>query len=80
MSTEEKERQKINIHPFDKLMFGQHERNGEKKSENKKDEMDLENVDFMELMNQMDILMSSFEHFKPLWNKVTPLLEKWIKK
>lgn len=80
MSTEEKEKQKTNIHPFDKLMFGQHERNGEKKSENKKDETDLENVEFMELMNQIDILMSSFGHFKPLLNKVTPLLEKWIKK
>ncbi|MBE3568702.1 MAG: hypothetical protein IMW92_00855 [Bacillales bacterium] len=82
MSAEEEkdEKQKTNIHPFDKLMFGQHERTSKKKLENQEDETDLENVDFMELMKQIDILTSSFGHFKPLLNKVTPLLEKWIKK
>jgi hypothetical protein len=79
MSTEEEEK-KPNIHPFDKLMFGQQERTSEKRQVDQKDEIDLENVDFMDFMNQMDILMSSFGHFKPLLNKVTPLLEKWIKK
>mgnify|MGYP001233477172 CR=1 FL=1 len=80
MSTEEEEKQNTYIHPFDRLMFGDHERSSEKSPMIRKDDTHQETVDFNELMNQMDILMSSFGHFKPLWKKVTPFLEKWIKK
>ncbi|WP_338449053.1 hypothetical protein R4Z09_22990 [Niallia oryzisoli] len=39
----------------------------------------LSNVDIDELMKNIDTFMSSTSHFKPLLNKLAPLINKWIK-
>ena len=39
----------------------------------------LNNVNVEELIGNIDTLMNSASQFKPLWKKITPLVNKWMK-
>ncbi|WP_394235432.1 hypothetical protein [Niallia oryzisoli] len=76
--------------PFTRLMFGSgrssqpqqndHEdRNRPVSNENNQLNELLSNVNVDELMKNIDTLVSNASHFKPILNKLGPLINKWIK-
>ena len=39
----------------------------------------LKNINMEELLGNIDTLVTSASQFKPLWKKITPIVNKWIK-
>ena len=59
-------------------------RNHDKDKENRQHEYSqidelLKNVNKDELMKNIDDLFNSISHIKPLWRKMGPVLNKWMK-
>jgi hypothetical protein len=68
----------------DEWLFGKRNADHLDKEENRPiDRPQLEklmnNVNVEELMNNIDELVTSISHIKPLWKKVEPLVNKWRK-
>lgn len=88
---EEKKESHVEEHdPFTRFMFGdrsnghsQHkEFQGRERPAAKHDHQIhdlLSNIDIDELMKNIDTLMTSTSQFKPLLNKLAPIINKWIK-
>lgn len=70
---------------IDEWLFGRQSRDhSQKNREEERSESTplndlLANVNMEELFKNMDTILNSASHFKPLLKKVTPLINKWIK-
>lgn len=70
---------------IDEWLFGKRNRDYNKKNDgNERSESTqvndlLTNVNMEELFKNMDTIIDAASQFKPLWKKVTPLINKWIK-
>ncbi|MEH7235478.1 hypothetical protein [Bacillus sp. JJ1562] len=74
---QEGERESSRMDRFDRLMFGQRGRKVENKAQEVKKE---EGVDFNQLMNQLDDIMTSIDKIKPALKDLSPLLKYFRKK
>jgi hypothetical protein len=74
-----------NEHPFDRLMFGpgrNKKQIGEEKESADSSEEDnlLNQVNIEEIMMHIDSLVGSAKHLKPMFSKIKPLFEQFLKK
>jgi hypothetical protein len=74
-----------NEHPFDRLMFGpsrnlKHTGDEEKSPETPAEDNLLNQVNIEELMMHIDSLVGSAKHLKPMFSKIKPLFEQFLKK
>jgi hypothetical protein len=70
------------MHPFDRLMFGSNSKTSRLTDDEKLD-LDTESsnqVNLEELMVQIGTLMDSAKHLKPMFHKIRPLIEQFLKK
>ncbi|SEN14892.1 hypothetical protein SAMN05192533_109172 [Mesobacillus persicus] len=71
-------------HPFDRMMFGpsrskhSHPTEPEPRTEDKKDILNQINLE--EIMGHVDALMGSAKELKPMFNKIRPLIDQFLKK
>ena len=66
----------------DDWFFGKRNHNtGKENSQHEYSQIDelLNNVNVDELMNNIDNLLTSISHIKPLWKKMDPVIRKWMK-
>ena len=68
----------------DDWFLGKRKRNHERGKENRQHEYSqidelLKHVNKDELMKNIDDLFNSISHIKPLWRKMGPVLNKWMK-
>jgi len=87
---EQKETHDMEQDPFTRFLFGERRNNhfqqhgvkdrnqSPSNDENQLNEL-LSNVNVEDLMKNIDTIMSSASQFKPLLNKLGPLINKWIK-
>jgi len=74
-----------NEHPFDRLMFGS-SRSKKQIGEEKKavdtpaEDNLLNQVNIEEIMMHIDSLVGSAKHLKPMFSKIKPLFEQFLKK
>jgi len=84
-SREEEMRKQQKFPVIDEWLFGKRNRDHDKKNaEEEQSESTqlndlLTNVNMEELFKNIDMIINSASQFKPLLNKVTPLINKWIK-
>jgi len=72
-------------HPFDRLMFGSRQNSNhsdKKKAESKETESDnlLNQINIEEIMMNIDSLVGSAKQLKPMFNKIRPLFNQFLKK
>jgi hypothetical protein len=74
-----------NEHPFDRLMFGssrnkQHTDDEKKATETPTEGNLLNQVNLEEIMMHIDSLVGSAKQLKPMFSKIKPLFEQFLKK
>ncbi|MEH7381715.1 hypothetical protein V7138_14730 [Bacillus sp. JJ1533] len=78
---QESEREPSKMARFDRLMFGPRARRDERKAAEKNTkEIKTDEVDFNQLMNQIDDIMTSISKIKPALKDLSPLLDYFRKK
>lgn len=71
-------------HPFDRMMFGpsrskqSHPTEPKPRTEDKSDILNQINLE--EIMGHVDALMGSAKELKPMFNKIRPLIDQFLKK
>ncbi|EIJ81863.1 hypothetical protein PB1_02950 [Bacillus methanolicus PB1] len=66
--------------PFTRFMFGPRRRPSERKTQNNHSKNTVDQIDYMLLMENIDMLLDSAKQLKPLLNKITPFINQFIKK
>lgn len=68
-------------HPFDRLMFGPmtHSTRSERKQADPENSSSNQ-LNFEELMTQIDTLMTSAKELKPMFAKIRPFFDQFLKK
>ncbi|MGM0902420.1 MAG: hypothetical protein ACQEXB_15140 [Bacillota bacterium] len=74
-----------NTHPFDRLMFGpgqnkRHLGDDKKPAETQAEDNLLNQVNLEEIMMHIDSLVGSAKQLKPMFSKIRPLFEQFLKK
>ena len=73
--------QPISEHPFDRLMFGPRERNQSTvENEQEKDNTILDQINAEEVMSYIDTLMGTAQQLKPMFSKIRPFVDQFLKK
>jgi hypothetical protein len=69
-------------HPFDRLMFGpsQTKKHEKKPTETAGEDNLLNQVNIEEIMVHIDSLVGSAKQLKPMFSKIKPLFEQFLKK
>ncbi len=75
----------IKEHPFDRLMFGSRQTSNhstEKKAGSKVSEYEnlLNQINIEEIMTNIDSLVGSAKQLKPMFNKIRPIFNQFLKK
>jgi hypothetical protein len=71
---------KENNDRFSQLMFGKKAAPKEQEEQEADTENLISDINYEQLMENVDILMNVYEQIKPGLSKLNPLLLKWIKK
>jgi hypothetical protein len=66
--------------PFNRFMFGTRKRMDEPVEKEKVGDSFLEKVNLEELLDHVDLLMSSAKQLKPLVRKLSPFVQQFINK
>ncbi|MDE3838209.1 hypothetical protein C0966_02260 [Bacillus methanolicus] len=66
--------------PFKRFMFGTRRRPTESKTQENRSNNAEDQIDYMLLMENIDMLLDSAKQLKPLLNKITPFINQFIKK
>jgi predicted component of type VI protein secretion system len=75
------QQEEVRVDNFTKLMFGPipPHHNVKERKEQKSTEGNLQQIDYAQLMRQIDEIMNSLNQLKPIFRKLSPLL-KYLKK
>jgi hypothetical protein len=66
--------------PFRRFMFGPRRRPAERDASNSRSDKAEDEIDYMLLMENIDALIDTAKQLKPLFNKITPFINQFIKK
>lgn len=71
---------KMQEDPFRRFMFGPRRQLTESKAQDFRSNNAGDQIDYMLLMENIDMLLDSAKQLKPLLNKITPIINQFIKK
>lgn len=76
------EKRSAEENPFDRLMFGPSRSKKPQSPEPKQEDESniLNQVNLEEIMGHIDALMGSAKELKPMFNKIRPLIDQFLKK